>query len=261
MLTAAQQEQFRLTLEKQKQELLSHLAENDHYDLESEAHQQTVSELSNYDNHPGDTATELYEREKDIALNEHAEEELYDINHALQRIKQGVYGSCEACGTDIPLDRLEALPTTSFCLLHSQDKFEHEQRPVEEEVLQPGMIRESDEAANTNFYDSEDSWQDVARYGTSETPSDFSGQDIDNYSDTYINSDEPLNYVEEYENFTGVDMYGNEVKVYPNAAHEEYEEDLDEAGMMSVAGEIHYSEKDSYLEDDSEEEQEFEPWG
>lgn len=261
LLTASQQEQFKHILEKQQQQLLSHLDENDHYDLEAEVNHETVGELSNYDNHPGDTGTELYEREKDIALNEHAEEELKDIHHALQRIQSGTYGTCEACGKDIPLDRLEALPTATFCLQHSPDQVEHEERPVEEEVIQSGLRRESDEDANTNFYDAEDSWQDVARYGTSETPSDFSGQDIDDYSDTYINSDEPVSYVEDYENFTGVDMYGNNVHVYPNAAHEEYEEDLDEAGMMSVAGEIHYSEEDSYLEDTEEENQDIEPWG
>ena len=36
-----------------------------------------------YDNHPADDATELYEREKDIALYEHAQQELKEIDYAL----------------------------------------------------------------------------------------------------------------------------------------------------------------------------------
>lgn len=250
MLSSQEQQTFRHKLMKQKEELEAHLEHNDHYDLESEADQESVSELSNYDNHPGDTATFLYEREKDIALNEHAEQELKDINHALERMDKGEYGQCESCGKDIPNDRLQALPTTTFCIEHSPNQHEHEERPVEEEILQPGFKRHSDEAAGSNFYDSEDTWQDVARYGTSETPSDFSGQDISDYDDTYINSDEPVSYVEDYENFTGNDLYGKNVTVYPNEAHEEYEEDLDEDGMMSIMGDIPYHEGDSYIEED-----------
>ncbi|QHE52643.1 TraR/DksA C4-type zinc finger protein [Pontibacillus sp. HMF3514] len=260
MLTSQQQASFKQQLQRQKQELLSHLEQNDHYDLETASFQESVDELSNYDNHPGDNASYLYEREKDIALNEHAEDELKNINHALERMNQGSYGQCEECGKDIPIERLEALPTTTFCIEHSRDQEEHERRPVEEEIIQSGLRRMSDEESETNFYDSEDSWQDVARYGTSETPSDFSGQDIDDYSDTYINSDEPVNYVEDYENFTGVDMYGKEVKVYPNPSHEEYEEDLDESGMMSVVGELHYHETDGYVDEEAKEEEEDNFW-
>ncbi|MYL53640.1 yteA family sporulation protein [Pontibacillus yanchengensis] len=252
MLTEKQTQQLKTELYSQQRELLTHLEQNDHYGLEDESVQESVSELSNYDNHPGDNATYLYEREKDIALNEHAEKELKDIVQALYRMDQGSYGRCEECNKEIPFERLEALPTTVYCKEHSPDQEEHEQRPVEEEVLQPGLRRRSDESISTAFYDSEDSWQDVARYGTSETPSDFSGQDIEQYDDTYINSDENVSYVEDYENFTGVDMYGNNVTVYPNAQHDEYEEDLDESGMMSIVGEIHYSETDSYLEDEED---------
>ena len=41
-----------------------------------ESAQEAVGELSMYDNHPGDMGTELFEREKDMALNVHAGSEL-----------------------------------------------------------------------------------------------------------------------------------------------------------------------------------------
>src|SRR5699024_9392544 len=68
----------------------------------------SVGELSSYDNHPGDMGTELYERGKDIALNEHVEHELEAINKALHAIEEGTYGICRVCSGDIPYDRLKA---------------------------------------------------------------------------------------------------------------------------------------------------------
>ncbi|WP_414041851.1 RNA polymerase-binding protein DksA [Acidithiobacillus sp. M4-SHS-6] len=38
------------------------------------------------------------------------------INQALDRIKEGEYGYCEACGVEIGLRRLEARPTATLCI-------------------------------------------------------------------------------------------------------------------------------------------------
>ena len=38
-----------------------------------------------------------------------------EIDVALQRILNGAYGSCEACGETIPIARLRALPATRYC--------------------------------------------------------------------------------------------------------------------------------------------------
>ena len=40
---------------------------------------------------------------------------LREIDYALQKIKEGTYGICEGCGTDIPEERLCAIPWTRFC--------------------------------------------------------------------------------------------------------------------------------------------------
>jgi DnaK suppressor protein len=42
--------------------------------------------------------------------------ELLLIEQALQRIGNGSFGVCEACGDDIQIRRLEALPWTRYCL-------------------------------------------------------------------------------------------------------------------------------------------------
>lgn len=50
-------------------------------------------------------------------------------------------------------------------------------------------------------YDAEDAWQEVGRYGTSETPSDLYG-DRDNYNEMYPNSDEDIGIVEKIESYS-----------------------------------------------------------
>jgi DnaK suppressor protein len=39
-----------------------------------------------------------------------------DTAHALRRIAEGSYGTCEGCGASIPPERLEILPHARFCV-------------------------------------------------------------------------------------------------------------------------------------------------
>ena len=71
-----------LLIENQK-ELDGQLERNKEGSLEGRNHRDTVGELSAYDNHPADMGTELYDREKDFALEEHADSELNKVNAAL----------------------------------------------------------------------------------------------------------------------------------------------------------------------------------
>lgn len=84
--------------------------------LSDESERESLSELSGADQHQADIGTETFEREKDISILEQVEAELRDVAHALERLDQGTYGACEACGQPIGDDRLEALPAARFCL-------------------------------------------------------------------------------------------------------------------------------------------------
>jgi DnaK suppressor protein len=55
-------------------------------------------------------------RDVAFAINEHETAELLDIEAALLRIKEGVYGLCVDCGTHIPAPRLDAAPHTLRCI-------------------------------------------------------------------------------------------------------------------------------------------------
>jgi RNA polymerase-binding protein DksA len=55
-----------------------------------------------------------------------AEAALADIDAALQRLKNGSYGTCEQCETAIPLERLEMQPMSRLCI-HCQHAAETRQ--------------------------------------------------------------------------------------------------------------------------------------
>ncbi|WP_337020349.1 TraR/DksA C4-type zinc finger protein [Oceanobacillus massiliensis] len=223
MITDEQQSKCKAALLEQQNELIKHV--QDHFGMKYEFAKEAISELSNYDNHPADTGTELFEREKDLALNEHTENELEEINKALHAIEEGTYGICTTCGADISYERLEAIPTTDKCLDHARNNtFEHP-RTIEEEVFSPNINPNKSGDEEQVNYDAEDTWQEVSRYGTSETQSDFYG-DKENYDEMFPNSDERIGAVEDIENFLAADIHGKYTGVTPN--HNKYENEQDD---------------------------------
>jgi RNA polymerase-binding transcription factor DksA len=84
--------------------------------LHDESESENLSELSGFDQHQADLGTETFEREKDLSILERVEAELGDVEHALSRLDEGTYGTCEACGKHIEDARLEAMPATRFCV-------------------------------------------------------------------------------------------------------------------------------------------------
>jgi DnaK suppressor protein len=74
------------------------------------------AELSSYDQHPADIGTEVFEHEKNQSLIEQVESELVEIGQAFERLENGRYGICQACGERIPDERLDAMPAARFCV-------------------------------------------------------------------------------------------------------------------------------------------------
>src|SRR5699024_2816176 len=108
---------------------------------------------------------------------------------------------CEICNEPISYERLQALPTAARCINHSKNQTVSKHRPVEEEVLLPPFGQFVYDDRDNTMYDAEDTWQDVARYGTSETPSDFEDPKKANYDEMFIEADEPIGFTEEIESF------------------------------------------------------------
>jgi DnaK suppressor protein len=67
----------------------------------------------------GDSADMAFEAGNDEVASQLAQlesRELYQIERALQRLKQGTYGVCEGCAKKIPVARLDALPFSTTCV-------------------------------------------------------------------------------------------------------------------------------------------------
>ena len=61
-------------------------------------------------NHVADDATEVFTRERNLALQGNADDLLGQVEAAIERIDEGRYGICARCGKPIDPERLEALP-------------------------------------------------------------------------------------------------------------------------------------------------------
>jgi RNA polymerase-binding transcription factor DksA len=71
---------------------------------------------SYYGNHLADTASDMFEEEKALALEAHLSGLLAQVEAALERVASGTYGVCDQCGQPIAPERLEALPYATTCL-------------------------------------------------------------------------------------------------------------------------------------------------
>jgi len=72
-----------------------------------------------YDEGFADSAQVAAERGENKVLYDQLRRELDDIEHALARMDEGTYGTCEVCGGEISAARLELLPATRFCIDHA----------------------------------------------------------------------------------------------------------------------------------------------
>ena len=78
------------------------------HDQEDDALSEPADEL--------DVARSLAEVETHASLIDQVEGRLTQIDYALNRLEQGLYGLCEECGIDIPAVRLKVLPFATRCV-------------------------------------------------------------------------------------------------------------------------------------------------
>jgi DnaK suppressor protein len=109
-------EHFRIELLKERERVqaaIANLRDSHPGSLDDEVEEVTGT----FDNdHLGETATATLDREIDYTLGENSGQVLAEINQALARIEDGTYGTCAACGKEIPAERLEAYPWASLCI-------------------------------------------------------------------------------------------------------------------------------------------------
>lgn len=182
-------------LQQERKGLLAQIANLEEHGLNM-AMSQSLGELSMYDNHPADVGQELFERSKDIGLEDNARIMLESVDAALTKINSSQYGICEKCGLEIALERLEVIPWATKCLSCQQETEEMDDfpRPLEEELLSPPFERTFLDEADYTGFDGEDAVQAVLRYGSSDSPQDIPG--TTDYKNLYPNHSEHQGIVE-----------------------------------------------------------------
>jgi RNA polymerase-binding transcription factor DksA len=68
------------------------------------------------DEHDPEGSTIAFERAQVAALLSQARSHLVDLDRALERLRDGTYGTCERCGQPITSERLAARPAARTCI-------------------------------------------------------------------------------------------------------------------------------------------------
>jgi RNA polymerase-binding transcription factor DksA len=92
------------------------------YEEQTRTSTEDDGELTQYKQHPADEGTDTMEQEKNLLLLEQESERLNLIDSALTRLykEPETFGECEVCGQAIPLERLDVVPWTRFCVDHQE---------------------------------------------------------------------------------------------------------------------------------------------
>ena len=114
MLTEQQINKLKKKLERDKKNIEHQLSKFAKKDSTSKGNYKT--QFPDIGSQPDESAQEITEYEQNISLEHSLEDELLLINKALKKIEEKKYGTCEACGQEIPFGRLEIRPQAVLCI-------------------------------------------------------------------------------------------------------------------------------------------------
>lgn len=141
-LTAAQIEHFKQLLLEKRKDIVSNVNE-----MEGEALKKSrldaSGDLSSMPIHMADIGTDNFEQEFALGLMDSERKLLHEIDDALQRVENGIYGICEGTDTPISTARLEAQPWARYCIDYAR-------------MLEKGMVTEEQAASPEEEFDESD---------------------------------------------------------------------------------------------------------
>ncbi|MDD5326362.1 MAG: TraR/DksA C4-type zinc finger protein [Phycisphaerae bacterium] len=118
-LAAADIEHFKQMLLEKREEILSNVNEMEDETL-NKSRLNAAGDLSSMPIHMADLGTDNYDQEFTLGLMDSERKLLKEIDDALQRIENGVYGLCEGTGGRIAKARLEAQPWARYCVEYAR---------------------------------------------------------------------------------------------------------------------------------------------
>jgi len=110
-VTSLPLDRFRVQLEGERERIASAIAS-----FHDESHRNVDDEGGELGGVGADTASTTFDRELDEGLEEGAQQTLVQIDRAIARLDEGVYGTCERCGKAIAEERLDARPWATLCI-------------------------------------------------------------------------------------------------------------------------------------------------
>ena len=78
----------------------------------------SIGELTKYDQHQADIATETFEQWREVGIKHTIQQEIDEVDTALTRLEVGTFGICDRCHQPIDDERLRAVPFARFCRDH-----------------------------------------------------------------------------------------------------------------------------------------------
>jgi len=226
-LTKSQIEELKNSLLEEKEGLERHFeVDKDRTeDGRIESERMSTGELSAVDNHPADLGTETFERGRDLAIDDQMNDTLDQVNAALERIENGTYGISEVSGKEIPFERLQALPFTTYLVDESPHDNVSDYRPVEEDIITPAAKGSGENRQqNTGRFDDAGAWQAVEEYGVADSPALSAQREVHNYNDLAEGRDSNNNFTESVETFAANDIDGSNQHIEQGEAVEVYED-------------------------------------
>jgi len=120
-LTAKERQEFREILRQRRAQILgdvNHMQDS----TMNKSIGASAGDLSKVPFHMADVGTDNFEHEFTLGLIENEEEELREIDEALERLDNKVYGICETCEKPIPKGRLRVIPYARLCIGCKRDQ-------------------------------------------------------------------------------------------------------------------------------------------
>jgi DnaK suppressor protein len=127
---AASRKQFMADLRQRLLDMKAKLLEEMELETKAERESNKDEGLDTYD-----LASEERDREISFILSDREHSKIKHIDDALERMEDGSYGVCDACGLEIAEERLTAMPFTRLCrdCQQDQEREARSQRPIEDE--------------------------------------------------------------------------------------------------------------------------------
>ena len=112
----AKLKQFRLSIEKRMEEIAEDMGDIHEGILDNGNNSEGLSQESVFSVHMADAGTDSFEQEKNYILMGRESDYFKNLEIALDRIDDGIFGICKICSELIPEERMLEVPNATKCV-------------------------------------------------------------------------------------------------------------------------------------------------